>query len=37
MLAMLGDYPRVPAWAVWLSLLYPAFYVWLSLRLAARG
>ena len=36
MLAMLRDYPRVPAWAVWLSLLYPAFYVWLSLRLAAR-
>ena len=36
MLAMLGAYPRVPAWAVWLSLLYPAFYVGLSFRLAAR-
>jgi phosphatidylcholine synthase len=36
MLAMLPGYPRVPAWAVWLSLLYPLFYVWLSLRLAAR-
>ena len=36
MLAMLPGYPRVPAWAVWLSLLYPAFYVWLSFRLAAR-
>jgi phosphatidylcholine synthase len=35
MLAMLPDYPRVPAWAVWLSLLYPAFYVGLSFRLAA--
>jgi phosphatidylcholine synthase len=36
MLAMLPDYPRVPAWALWLSLLYPAFYVGLSFRLAAR-
>ena len=36
MLAMLPDYPRVPDWAVWLSLLYPAFYIGLSLRLAAR-
>jgi phosphatidylcholine synthase len=36
MLAMLPDYPRVPPWAVWLSLLYPAFYVALSFRLAAR-
>jgi phosphatidylcholine synthase len=36
MLAMLPDYPRVPAWAVWLSLLYPACYVGLSFRLAAR-
>jgi phosphatidylcholine synthase len=36
MLAMLPAYPRVPAWAVWLSLLYPAFYVGLSFRLAAR-
>ncbi|HEX2218908.1 MAG TPA: hypothetical protein VHG35_08895 [Gemmatimonadales bacterium] len=36
MLAMLPAYPRVPAWAVWLSLLYPLFYVLLSFRLAAR-
>jgi phosphatidylcholine synthase len=41
MLAMLPDYPRAPAGAVWFSLLYPAFYVGLSLHLAgatgARG
>lgn len=36
LLAMLPHYPRVPAWAVWLSLSYPAFYVLLSFRLAAR-
>ena len=36
MLAMLPEYPRVPAWAVWLSLVYPLFYFWLSFRLAAR-
>ena len=36
MLAMLPDYPRVPGWALWLSLLYPVFYFWLSFRLAAR-
>ena len=36
MLVMLPDYPRVPDWALWLSLLYPAFYVVLSFRLAAR-
>ncbi len=36
MLAMLPDYPRGPAWAAWLSLVYPAFYVGLSLRLARR-
>ncbi len=36
MLAMLPGYPRVPAWALWLSLLYPAFYVGLSFRLAGR-
>ena len=36
MLVMLPDYPRVPDWAFWLSLLYPAFYVVLSFRLAAR-
>jgi phosphatidylcholine synthase len=31
--AMLPDYPRPPAWMIWLSLVYPAFYVVLSLRL----
>ncbi len=36
MLWMLVDYPRGPAWIAWLSLLYPAFYVGLSFRLAAR-
>jgi phosphatidylcholine synthase len=36
MLWMLPDYPRAPAWAAWLSLLYPAFYFWLSFRLASR-
>jgi phosphatidylcholine synthase len=36
MLAMLPDYPRAPPWAVWLSLIYPAFYVGLSFRLGAR-
>jgi phosphatidylcholine synthase len=36
MLALLPDYPRAPAWALWLSLLYPLFYVALSFRLAAR-
>jgi phosphatidylcholine synthase len=36
MLALLPSYPRVPEWALWLSLLYPAFYFSLSFRLAAR-
>jgi phosphatidylcholine synthase len=36
MLLMLADYPDVPAWAAWLSLAYPAFYVWLSFRLSSR-
>lgn len=36
MLWMLRDYPGAPATVVGLSLLYPAFYVWLSLRLARR-
>jgi phosphatidylcholine synthase len=36
MLALLPGYPRVPGWALWLSLLYPAFYFWLSFRLAGR-
>jgi hypothetical protein len=34
MLSLLPDYPLAPAWAAWLSLLYPAFYLWLSFRLA---
>ena len=36
MLWLLPDYPGAPAGLVWLSLLYPAFYVGLSLRLARR-
>ena len=36
MLWLLRDYPAAPATLVWGSLLYPAFYVGLSLRLA-RG
>jgi phosphatidylcholine synthase len=33
MLWLLRDYPRAPAAWIWASLLYPAFYVGLSLRL----
>ena len=33
LLAMLLVYPRVPAWLVWVSLIYPAFYVTLSILL----
>jgi phosphatidylcholine synthase len=36
MLWLLRDYPRGQVWVVWVSLLYPAFYFWLSHRLAAR-
>jgi phosphatidylcholine synthase len=36
MLSLLPEYPRSPAWAVWLSLTYPAFYVALSLTLRSR-
>jgi len=36
MLWLLVDYPEAPAPLVWLSLLYPAFYFWLSYRLAVR-
>ncbi len=36
LLWLLPAYPEAPAWAVWLSLLYPAFYAVLSLRLARR-
>ena len=34
MLCLLPDYPRAPAWVAWLSLAYPAFYIWLSFRLS---
>ena len=34
MLWLLLDYPDAPAWMVWGSLLYPAFYFWLSYSLA---
>ena len=30
LLVMLIDYPRAPAWLIWLSLVYPAFYTGLS-------
>ena len=33
MLWLLGDYPQAPAPLVWASLLYPAFYIGLSLYL----
>jgi phosphatidylcholine synthase len=36
LLWMLVDYPRAPAWLTWLSLLYPAFYLWMSFRLGVR-
>ena len=36
MLWLLVDYPDAPAWMVWGSLLYPAFYFWLSYSLAIR-
>jgi phosphatidylcholine synthase len=36
MLWLLSDYPSAPAWIVWASLVYPAFYFWLSFRMAAR-
>ncbi|HYF40332.1 MAG TPA: hypothetical protein VD930_11625 [Gemmatimonadales bacterium] len=36
MLWLLVDYPQAPVWMVWLSLVYPAFYFWLSYRLARR-
>jgi phosphatidylcholine synthase len=37
MLSLLPDYPVAPAWALGLSLVYPAFYIWLSIRLAGRA
>ena len=36
MLAMLPGYPRSPAWMVWASLAYPAFYSVLSWHLARK-
>jgi len=36
LLAMLWDFPRSPPWLVWLSMVYPAFYVGLSLYLDAK-
>lgn len=36
MLWLLPDYPRAPVWAIGLSLVYPAFYLWLSFRLGRR-
>jgi phosphatidylcholine synthase len=36
MLWLLRDYPEAPEWIVWLSLIYPAFYFWLSYHLATR-
>ena len=37
MLALLGDYPGAPLSLVGISLTYPAFYCWLSWRLARRA
>jgi phosphatidylcholine synthase len=37
MLSLLPDYPEAPAWAAWLTLIYPAFYIWLSVRLAGSA
>jgi phosphatidylcholine synthase len=37
MLWLLVDYPHAPAWMVWLSLVYPAFYFWLSYWLGVRS
>jgi phosphatidylcholine synthase len=36
MMWLLVDYPRAESWVVWLSLLYPAFYFWLSYRVSSR-
>jgi phosphatidylcholine synthase len=33
LLLILADYTTAPAWLAWLSLLYPLFYFWLSVRL----
>src|SRR5687768_6570124 len=34
---MIAIYPRVPAWLMWVSLVYPAFYVGLSVWLDLRS
>jgi hypothetical protein len=34
---MAFDYPRPPAWLMWLSLLYPIFYIVLSTWLDATS
>jgi phosphatidylcholine synthase len=36
MLWLLRGYPAAESWVVWLSLLYPAFYFWLSYHLAVQ-
>jgi phosphatidylcholine synthase len=36
LLAMLVDYPRTPAWLMWLSLTYPVFYTLVSIHLMRR-
>lgn len=33
LIVMVNDFPRTPGWLMWLSLVYPAFYSVLSLRL----
>jgi len=37
LLWMLRDYPNTPVWPMWVSLAYPAFYTWLSVRLQLRS
>ena len=36
MLWLLRNYPLAESWMVWLSLIYPAFYFWLSYHLATQ-
>jgi phosphatidylcholine synthase len=37
LLGMLIDYPRPPAWTIWLSLVYPLLYIAASLHLWRRN
>lgn len=37
LVAMLADYPATPLWLMWVSLLYPALYTVLSVRLWRRA